>query len=46
MAEILNGWGRAGWGELAFGQGTVPVNITAPAAAPAGPPKAAPVRAI
>ena len=40
MAEILNGWGRAGWGELAFGQGTVPVNITAPAAATAGAPTA------
>tara|TARA_R100001369_G_scaffold30905_1_gene54822 strand:- start:197 stop:685 length:489 start_codon:yes stop_codon:yes gene_type:complete len=32
--QQLNGWGRAtGWGSLAFGEGTVPVSPSAPAAA-------------
>mgnify|MGYP003631029710 FL=1 len=32
--QQLNGWGRAtGWGTLAFGEGTVPVSPSAPAAA-------------
>tara|TARA_R110000824_G_scaffold351614_1_gene538609 strand:+ start:18 stop:497 length:480 start_codon:yes stop_codon:yes gene_type:complete len=40
MAQLLSGWGRAGFGELAFGEGTIPVNVTAPAAATTGAPQA------
>ena len=40
MAQLLSGWGRAGFGELAFGEGTIPVTLTAPAAATTGAPVA------
>tara|TARA_R100001369_G_scaffold5412_1_gene15152 strand:- start:196 stop:672 length:477 start_codon:yes stop_codon:yes gene_type:complete len=40
MAQLLSGWGRAGFGELAFGEGTIPVTLTAPGAATAGSPVA------
>ena len=40
MAQLLSGWGRAGFGELAFGEGTIPVTLTAPGAATAGAPVA------
>ena len=40
MAQLLSGWGRAGWGELAFGEGTIPVNVTAPGAGTTGAPVA------
>ena len=36
MAQILNGWGRGTWGQLAFGEGDLPVNVTAPGAATSG----------
>ena len=38
MAEFLNGWGRGTWGQLGFGEGAVPLNITAPAAGTTGTP--------
>lgn len=41
MAEFLNGWGRGTWGQLGFGEGSVPLEITAPAAGSAGTPVAA-----
>ena len=41
MAEFLNGWGRGTWGQLGYGEGAVPLNITAPAAGSAGTPVAA-----
>ena len=40
MSQLLSGWGRAGFGELGFGEGTIPVNLTAPAAATVGAPTA------
>jgi len=40
MAQLLSGWGRAGFGELAFGEGTIPVNVTAPGAGTTGAPVA------
>ena len=40
MAQLLSGWGRAGFGELAFGEGTIPVTLTAPGAGTAGAPVA------
>jgi len=40
MAQLLSGWGRAGFGELAFGEGTIPVTLTAPGAATTGAPVA------
>ena len=33
MAQVLNGWGRGTFGQLAFGEGDLPVNLTAPGAA-------------
>lgn len=36
MAQRLNGWGRSTWGDLAFGEGDLPVNLTAPGAATSG----------
>tara|TARA_R100001377_G_C3134945_1_gene90654 strand:+ start:162 stop:641 length:480 start_codon:yes stop_codon:yes gene_type:complete len=36
MAQRLNGWGRSTWGDLAFGEGDLPVNVTAPGAATSG----------
>jgi len=38
MAQYLNGWGRGTWGQLAFGEGSIPVSITAPAAGSVGTP--------
>jgi hypothetical protein len=38
MAEFLNGWGRGTWGQLGYGEGAVPLNITAPAAGTTGTP--------
>ena len=40
MAEFLNGWGRGTWGQLGYGEGAVPFNITAPAAGTTGTPVA------
>jgi len=40
MAQLLSGWGRAGFGELAFGEGTIPVTLTAPGAGTTGAPVA------
>ena len=40
MAQLLSGWGRAGFGELAFGEETIPVTLTAPAAGTTGAPVA------
>lgn len=40
MAEFLNGWGRGTWGQLGYGEGAVPLNITAPAAGTTGTPVA------
>jgi len=40
MAQLLSGWGRAGFGDLAFGEGTIPVTLTAPSAATVGAPQA------
>ena len=36
MAQQLNGWNRGTWGQLAFGEGDLPVNVTAPGAATSG----------
>ena len=41
MAEFLNGWGRGTWGQLAYGQASIPLEITAPSAGTAGTPVAA-----
>ena len=41
MAEFLNGWGRGTWGQLGFGEGSAPLEITAPAAGSTGSPVAA-----
>jgi len=41
MAEFLNGWGRGTWGQVGYGEGAVPLNITAPAAGTTGTPVAA-----
>ena len=41
MAEFLNGWGRGTWGQLGFGEGSIPVEPTAPAAGTTGTPVAA-----
>ena len=41
MADFLNGWSRGTWGQLAYGQGSVPLEITAPSAGTAGTPVAA-----
>lgn len=41
MAEFLNGWGRGTWGQIGFGEGSVPLNITAPSAGTTGTPVAA-----
>ena len=38
MAEFLNGWGRGTWGQLAYGEASVPLSITAPAAGSVGTP--------
>tara|TARA_R110000744_G_scaffold26770_1_gene65648 strand:- start:610 stop:1086 length:477 start_codon:yes stop_codon:yes gene_type:complete len=40
MAQVLNGWGRGTFGQLAFGEGDLPVNLTAPGAATVGAPVA------
>jgi len=40
MAQLLSGWGRAGFGELGWDEGTIPVTLTAPAAATTGAPVA------
>tara|TARA_R100001369_G_scaffold90839_1_gene130560 strand:+ start:2437 stop:2916 length:480 start_codon:yes stop_codon:yes gene_type:complete len=40
MAQLLSGWGRAGFGELGWDEGTIPVTLTAPAAATVGAPQA------
>ena len=40
MAQLLSGWGRAGFGELGWDEGTIPVTLTAPAAGTAGAPVA------
>ena len=41
MAEFLNGWGRGTWGQLAYGEASAPLLITAPAAGSTGTPVAA-----
>ena len=41
MADFLNGWGRGTWGQLGFGEGSIPVEPTAPAAGTTGTPVAA-----
>ena len=41
MADFLNGWSRGTWGQLAYGEGSVPLSITAPSAGTAGTPVAA-----
>ena len=40
MAQQLNGWGRGTWGQLGFGEGDLPVNVTAPSALTVGAPVA------
>tara|TARA_R100000935_G_scaffold14379_1_gene28835 strand:- start:366 stop:845 length:480 start_codon:yes stop_codon:yes gene_type:complete len=40
VAQQLNGWGRGTWGQLGFGEGDLPVNLTAPAALTVGAPVA------
>ena len=41
MAEYLNGWGRGTFGQLGFGEGSIPVEPTAPGAGTTGTPVAA-----
>ena len=41
MAQYLNGWGRGTFGQLGFGEGSIPVEPTAPAAGTTGTPVAA-----
>ena len=38
MTEYLNGWGRGTWGQLEYGEGSIPLSITAPAAGSVGTP--------
>jgi hypothetical protein len=38
MTEFLNGWGRGTWGQLEYGEGSIPLSITAPAAGSVGTP--------
>ncbi len=40
MAEYLNGWGRGTFGQLGFGEGSIPVEPTAPGAGTTGTPVA------
>ena len=40
MSQYLNGWGRGTWGQLDWGQSSVPLEITAPAAGSVGTPVA------
>ena len=40
MAQQLNGWGRGTWGQLGFGEGDLPVNVTAPSGLTVGAPVA------
>jgi len=40
MAQQLNGWGRGTWGQLSFGEGDLPVNVTAPSGLTVGAPVA------
>jgi hypothetical protein len=41
MAQYLNGWGRGTFSQLGFGEGSIPVEPTAPAAGTTGTPVAA-----
>ena len=45
MAEYLNGWGRGTFGQLGFGEGSIPVEPTAPGAGTTGTPPVAAVNA-